>query len=247
MVHATYLELWDELYDSSENTTMIDRGLRNMPYQREFKDLIGFVIKHMDSFKTAYARSRRMLEQYVKAITTTRAGDPSAVDGVSLNSLRGWLDDSMINYLSGEPDTIHVSDRRTGKRTAYFKAVPKSRKAHIALCLALGMTRDEVCRYLRTMGYSVLSTEDPEDRRLIRELDQWDREHPWVWQYKQYRISSVPDVEMPPSFGEDNTFRGNLLTPGLERKAVNDMLELRQTLQISYQAAKKEFPYRKDA
>ena len=170
-----------------------------------------------------------MLSDYVNAIVATRklSGE---TDTDSFGSLRGWLDDSMINYLAGTSDTINVSDRKTRYLTSNLKSVPKSKKTHISLALALGMGKDEINHYLELMGFSPLEEDDPDEACLIQALDQWDGRHPLQRKFKEKHFEGCA-VDMKPE---------------QELAAVKEMLSLRQELQQEYSANGKVFTYLKD-
>ena len=224
-----YNEVWSELNGKSEGTFTVQNALADVEYDEAFENLRGFVVEHMEGFKTAYSKSRRMLQKYLDAILDTHSNN-GIKDMRSLNSLRGYLDDSMINYLAGDAGTINVVDMRTGEKTFNIKAVPKGRKTHIALCLALGMSADEINEYLTYMGYAPLDTENPDEEFLINKLDNWENKHEIQRQFKRKYI-----------LGEKNIS----LEPADELQAVSDMLMLRQDLKYEYARSKKAFPYMK--
>ena len=225
----TYMTLWSEITAGSVGTDDVDERLRDIGSGEDTKELKNFVINNIDSFKTAYAKPRKMLSQYVECILKTN-GMAENKDRNSLISLRGWLDDSMINYLCGSAETVNVKDIKTHSHVAGIKHIPKSRKAHIALTLALGMTRDDIDRYLELMGYLPLAEEDPDEAVLVKELQNWDEEHPLQRKYKEKFIFGNEAVEMNP---ED------------ELEAVSEMLMLRQDLKERYKRRKLKFIYSK--
>ena len=226
----TYVTLWNEITSGSLNTADVDRRLEEIAVSPEAGNIKDFVVNNLDSFKTAYAKPRKYLAQYLDCIRSTNvvAGNKGRSD--SLISLRGWLDDSMINYLSGSPDTIHVTDRTTKRRVSDIKKIPKSRKSHIATALALGMTRGEIDHYLELMGYLTLNKDDPEEDILIKALDRWDEEHPLQRMFKEKYINGDDSIQME---AEE------------EHQAVSDMLMLRQELRDQYKRRKLKFDYMK--
>ena len=226
----TYITLWDEITFGSIDTSDVDRRLEEITVSPEAGDIKDFVINNLDSFKTAYSKPRRLLAQYLECIRKTNVVAGSKGKSDSLISLRGWLDDSMINYLAGDPETIHVKDRITGKRVSDFKKIPKSRKAHIATALALGMTRGEIDQYLELMGYMPLDEEIPNEDILIKALDKWDDEHPLQRLFKEKYINGDDSIE---------------LEPEEENQAASDMLMLRQELRDEYRRRKLKFEYMK--
>lgn len=227
---STYTELYDQDIRESADTGDVKAELLGVRYDPEFKGLKGFIIDNMDSFKTAYARSRALLLKYVGAILMVRGRDnPQAGN---LNALRGFLDDSMINYLAGG-ETIHLMDRRKTVRLSRVKPVPKSRKTHIAMCLALGMSAADINEYLDRIGYGSLDPDDSGERMLLRMLDIWEDAHPYQRRFKEIHIMDDENGsrELPP------------LSEEQEAAAVKDMLQLRQNLNNEYKARGDEFPY----
>lgn len=136
----------------------------------------------------------------------------------------------MINYLSGSIDTINVVDLKSGKRTLKFKKVPKSKRAHISLALALGMPRDSIDRYLAMMGFARLDAVDIEEGLLLNALSAWEREHPLAQRYAKAVISAEKL-----SFSEAE-----------EKRAVQEMLNMRQNLKEMYRMTGRQFPYLKE-
>lgn len=223
----TYMTIWNEVTAGSSDTEDVDRQLSQIGDAVGVDELKEFVINNIDSFKTAYSKPRRMLAKYVKCLLNTKGKDDK--DGkTSLISLRGWLDDSMINYLSGSTDTVNVTDLKTGSRIPDLKHIPKNRKSHISLALALGMTVCEINQYLEMMGYIPLDEEDIDDAVLIKELNKWDEEHPLQKIYKKKYIEEDDNIDM---------------TLEEEQRAANDMLMLRQDLKDQYKRRKLKFVY----
>ena len=224
----TYISIWSDLISEYHDTADVDGKLREIQSGDDYNALKNFVINNIDAFKTAYARPRKLLEKYKDCILATNGKASGKQDGDALNSLRGWLDDSMINYLSGSAESNNVLDMKTGMRQHNTKKIPSSRKAHISLALALGMTVDEVSRYLELMGYGPLDPDDPNENILITELNKWDEEHPLQRAYKEKYLNGDTTVEMDT---ED------------ELQAVSDMLMLRQELMLQYKLRKIKFEY----
>lgn len=230
LAFETYLNIWEDIIESSQGTSDLDRRLSTIEYSEPFKDLRTFVVNNIDSFKTAYARPRKYLRKYVNSILEIngRASGRDTTD--SLSSLRGWLDDSMINYLAGSEETINVIDMKTGRRTAEIRQIPKNRKAHISLALSLGMTCNEINEYLELMGFAPLDEDSEDERYLIKVINRWDDKHPLQQVFKEKYILGESTIEMDT---ED------------ERQAVSDMLMLRQDLRDEYKKSRKVFPYLK--
>lgn len=221
---AIYTQLWDEITLGSIDTSDLEMELEKISYDDAFRGLRQFIIDHMDSFKTAYSKPRRMLDRQLACILEPGSDGSGSK---SLNSLRGYLDDSMINFLSGDSETVHTMDRRKPVRKVTFKSIPKNRKTHISLCLALGMTRAQIDRYLDLMGYAPLR-EKEEEGELIEMLAAWEQKRPLQKAYKQT------------CFEEDG---GPELTGEQKQAAVQEMLNLRRDLQEEYKKRGQIFPY----
>ena len=230
LAFETYFTLWSDIMESSNDTADIDRKLEMIEYGDVLSDLKEFVVENVDSFKTAYAKPRKLLKKYVSCILETNGKASAKGKPDSLISLRGWLDDSMINYIAGSDETIHTVNMKTGVRTLDIKRVPKNRNAHIALAMALGMACPEINEYLELMGYYPLDEESEDEKYLIDAVNSWDENHPLQKEYKEKYIYGNSSVEM----NDDD-----------ESQAVNDMLMLRQELRDEYRKRGKEFPYLK--
>ena len=226
----TYNEVWGEISGKASGTVTMDRELAGVEYDEGFENLRGFVIEHMDGFGTAYSKSRKLLASYLDAIIKSCLENEAS--GISsVNSMRGYLDDSMINYLSGDPESINVTDMRSGERTSGIKAVPKGKRTHIAICLALGMSSDEIDEYLSCLGYSPLDESIPEEKLLKEKLEDWEETHHLQRLFKSKSIH------------EDNGIR---LAPAEELQAVNEMLMLRQDMKYEFNREGEGFPYMKE-
>ncbi len=233
-----YNEIWEQDINESIGTADLENDFRYIEYDDEYFALKYFVSKNMDSFKTAYAKPRRMLEEYVFNILRTKNENVATGRKWTLNTLRGYLDDSMVNYLSGYSESINSYDKVKGCRTSAIKHVPKNKKAHIALCLALGMTVEETDKYLKMMGYASLDGADRHEGCLINILKNWDDMHPLQRKYKEKYLMGKSNVEL--------SGREELL-------AVNEMLQLRSDLKDIYEKTnrnnegkKEKFPYMND-
>ena len=214
-----YTQMWDEFAHGSADTLVMDAAVRNVNYDDRFDGLREFIVDHIDAFRTAYAKPRRMLHQYLECILDPEGnGKPAR----TLNSLRGDLDDSMINYLSGQTDTVRKNNQRT-----VFKAVPKSKKSHIRLCLALGMNADEINTYLTMMGFAPLKT-DGDEGRLSEMLRTWEKNRPVLEKYKNIRLGGCDNIE---------------LSPDQKRADAQEMIGLRNELQSEYSKQGSVFPY----
>lgn len=228
-IRETYIGIWNEHIEHSKDTADIEDGLNKVVYDSQFKGLRAFVVENIDSFKTAFSKPRKMLQGYVQAILDTHT---AANDGqrTPVNFLRGYLDDAMINYVVGSNESIHVMDMKSKDMTVKQRPIPKLRKTHIALCLALGMTANEINAYLELMGYAQLNPDTEEDARLIESLRKWEDKHPNVGKYKRAKIKG----ETCDKISEKDSLQ-----------AVSDMLMLRSDLDYEYQKNKWVFPYMK--
>ena len=228
-IRETYISIWNEHIEHSKDTADVEDGLNKVVYDPRFNGLRAFVVENIDSFKTAYSKPRRMLSSYVRAILDTHT---AANDGqrTPINFLRGYLDDAMINYVTGNEESIHVMDMKSKGVTVKTKPIPKLRKTHIALCLALGMTVNELNTYLDLMGYSMLNPETEEDAHLIECLNRWEAKHPNVAKFKTAEIKGGTCDKI----AEKDSLQ-----------AVSDMLMLRSDLDYEYQKNGWNFPYMK--
>ena len=232
----TYISLWNEYVTHDRGTASVENELQDVVYDDEFRGLRSFIVENMDAFKTAYSKPRSMISRYVQTILSTYdRANPGKKTPV--NFLRGYLDDSMINYITGSPDSINVMDMKSRDRVINSKAVPKLRETHIALCLALGMLTDEIDHYLEMMGYQPLDRSLEDEKDLIEALDKWDSEHPLTRRYKEIHLSE--DVQSKKTSGPNN------MTVQEELQAVSDMLMLRSDLDYEYRLKRKQFTYLK--
>lgn len=225
-----YRQLWDEIIAGSVDTSELEIRLEKVPYDDDFKGLREFIVDNIDSFKTAYSKPRRMLDRYVRCILSGLS-DPESGSTANLNSLRGLLDDSMINFLSGNSDIINVIDMRRRVRTVGIKNIPTSRKTHISLCLALGMTADEINEYLTLMGYDTLSKQKEQEVQLAEILTLWEKKHALQRRYKDQFMKHPEDIT---------------LTQKEKHQAAESMLLLRQDMKEEYRKRGWSFPYYND-
>ena len=229
MIRETYVRVWNEYTEHPKDTAEVEDGLNAVKYDPMFGDLRAFVIENIDSFKTAYSKSRKMLTSYVNAILETHAAASSS-GRTPVNFLRGYLDDAMINYICGDDQVFHIAETESKGVSVRIKPIPKLRKTHIALCLALGMTENELNTYFSLLGYAPLNPEVEEDRRLIQSLEKWDEAHPAVAWFKRIRIQ-----------GESY----DIISDRDSLQAVSDMLMLRSDLEYEYARNGWRFPYMK--
>ena len=213
VAYAAYCEVWEAAVSDSLSTADLEVKLDKEEHDQGFAGLTRFISQNIDSFNTAYTRPREYLNSYLSSIFRTEG---SGEDGkfTNLSSLRGYLDDAMINFLSGDYTTINTFDRATRRRSLRIKYIPKGRKFHISLCLALGMTAREINCYLDMMGYAPLQEEDKAEGLLIKLLNEWDASHPFQRAYKETLLSAhsgQAEEKAPSSFGVNTAFREELL------------------------------------
>lgn len=228
VAYAVFREKWDEVSLGFEETADVEISLGQADYSAEYDGIKAFVAEHMDAFSSAYAKPRAMLDRWLQQIISTCREHPEETVISSLNSMRGWLDDSMINFLSGDTSTVNVVDRKTGKRTINIKRMPKSRRKYIAMCMALGMTADDIDQLLGMMGYATIDASDSFDGKLLMALTEWETAHPLQRAYKNRYFKDDVSTE---------------LTPAEEYQAVRDMLHLRSDIEETYRHKGYEFIY----
>lgn len=219
-VGEIYNDVWNDIMSDDVDTVILESGIKKITYDENLAGLRSFVVENIDAFKTAYVKPRTMLYEYMEKILEVKNMQDDR--RWTLSSLRGYLDDSMINYLSGSRTTINVMDGSRSGITSGIKHIPKSKRAHISLCLALGMTAPEIDRYLDMMGYSPLDGTDTDEGILLRMLEQWDSGHPQQAEFKEKYLSLG-----------DNT--GSGMEPEAQDEAVEQMLGLRLDLKAMYE------------
>lgn len=226
--YSIFQERWEEIILRFEDTSDVEISLGQMDLGTEYDGIKAFVAEHMDAFKTAYSKPRAFLDLYVDKIISTCRKDPDNKTIKSLNSMRGYLDDSMINFLSGDSGSINVVDKVTGKKTIKIKHIPKGRKKYINLCISLGMTCDDIKKFITMMGYAPLDVQDRDDGELLTFLTDWEHGHPVQRAFKKKY------------FGGDDKV---VLTDAEEFRAVNEMLSLKSELLEEYSGRGKSYPY----
>lgn len=228
VAYAVFRERWDEIALGFRDTADVEVSLGQADYGPEYDGIKAFVAEHMDAFSSAYAKPRTMLDNWLQQIIGTCRKHPEETVISSLNSMRGWLDDSMINFLSGDTSTVNVIDRRTGKKSINIKRIPKSRRKYIAMCIALGMTADDIDRFLEMMGYATIDASDSDDGKLLVALTEWETTHPLQRAYKNRHFNNDESI---------------VLSPAEEYRAVREMLQLRSDLEEAYRHKGYEFIY----
>lgn len=228
VAYAVFRERWDEISFGLVDTADVEISLGQADYGPEYDGIKAFVAEHMDAFSSAYTKPRALLDKWVQQIISTCREHPEETVITSLNSMRGWLDDSMINFLSGDASTVNVIDRKTGKRSINIKRMPKSRRKYIAMCMALGMTTDDIDKFLEMMGYSAIDVSDNDEAKLLMALTEWEIAHPLQRAYKSRYFKDDVNIE---------------LLPEEEIRAVKDMLHLRSDIEETYRHKGYDFIY----
>ena len=228
VAYAVFRERWDEIVLGFRDTADVEISLGQADFGPEYDGIKAFVAENMDAFSSAYAKPRTMLDDWLQQIISTCREHPEETVIRSLNSMRGWLDDSMINFLSGDTSTVNVIDRRTGKKSINIKRIPKSRRKYIAMCMALGMTADDIDRFLEMMGYAAIDAGDSNDGRLLMALTEWETAHPLQRAYKNRYFKNDVSAE---------------LSPEEEYRAVKDMLHMRSDIEETYRHKGYDFIY----
>ncbi len=228
VAHAVFRERWDEIRIGLEDTADVEISLGQAEFGPEYDGIKAFVAEHMDAFISAYTKPRKLLDKWVQQVISTCREDPEQTVISSLNSMRGWLDDSMINFLSGDYNTINVIDRKTGKKSINIKRMPKSRWKYISMCMALGMTTADIDQVLDLMGFAPVDVSDSDEGKLLAALTEWENTHPLQRAYKNLHFKGDTSIE---------------LSPEEEFRAVRDMLQLRNDLEEAYKEKGYEFVY----
>ena len=228
VAYAVFRERWDEISLGFEDTADIEISLGQAEYGPEYDGIKQFVAEHMNAFSSAYAKPRSMLDRWLRQIISTCRENPEQTAINSLNSMRGWLDDSMINFLSGDCSTVNVIDRKTGRKSINIKRMPRSRRKYISMCMALGMTTDDIDQLLEMMGFAPIDVNDRDEGRLLTALTEWESTHPLQRAYKNLH------------FNGDTSIR---LSEKEELRAVMDMLQLRSDLEDVYRIKGYDFIY----
>lgn len=228
VAYAVFRERWDEISLGLEDTADVEISLGQAEYGPQYDGIKEFVAQHMDAFSSAYAKPRAMLDRWLKQVISTCREDPEQTVISSLNSMRGWLDDSMINFLSGDCSTVNVIDRKTGKRSINIKRMPKSRRKYISMCLALGMTTNDIDEFLEMMGYAPIDVSDRDEGKLLAALMEWENTHMLQRAYKNLHFKGDARIEL----SREEEFR-----------AVRDMLQLKSDLEEVYKQKDQEFIY----
>lgn len=213
VIESVYLDIWREEQTNIEETYEVEKSMENIEYSEAHIDISRFVERHIGDITSAYSKPRHMLRDYVEAIV--KVLDEAEEVKWNLSRLRGYLDDSMVNYLAGDPDYFNVIDRKTKTMTPVFKTMPVTKEAHVRICMALGMTEYDINKYLELMGYAPLSEAEPVEKQLISVLGNWENNHSLQRTFKNQCIYGI------------NTPEQNELTLEEQVSAVEQILELR--------------------
>ena len=228
VAYAVFRERWDEISLGLADTADVEIRLGQADYGPKYDGIKAFVAENMDAFNSAYTKPRAWLDGWVRQVIKTCREDPEQRVIRSLNSMRGWLDDSMINFLSGDCSTVNALDRKTGRKSINIKRIPKSRSKYISMCMALGMTTKGINKFLEMMGYAPVDVDDRDESRLLAALAEWESTHPLQRAYKNFHFEGDTSIK---------------LSPEEEFRAVRDMLQLRSDLEEAYRRRGYEFIY----
>lgn len=205
------------------DTVEMNNSAENILFDENYINLKKFIKENIGAFKSAYVKPKNFLNTYIDNILNVKNENKPKGRNWTLNTLRGYLDDSMINYI-----------------TSGIKYVPKNKRTHISIALALGMTIDDIDRYLEMLGYDYLDGTYLEEGLLINLLESWEEEHKMQRKFKEKYIYRKSGTDMEP-----------------EEKlhAVDDMLKLRSEIKEQYEnfsenvynkGGIKKFPYMND-
>ena len=199
----------NEAGENDADTEVVENQVRDIVFDSEYNALKKYVKENISVFASAYATPKKFLTQYVDQILRVKNENRQGRKW-TLNTMRGYLDDSMINYL-----------------TSGVKYVPRSKRTHIAIALALGMTTDDISRYMDLLGYAHLDGTNNDEGILMNLLDKWEEAHHLQRQFKNTYIYGSEKAHMQ-------------ITE--QQQAVNEMLELRSEIREMYKAFQKNSP-----
>lgn len=175
-VDRIYDKLWNGEYGVLMETDELVSQVPIIDYPDLELELLRFVEDNYEYLKSAYNKPRKMLNRYIDKIleVLNTSGDKTW----TLNSLRGYLEDGMINYLCGDYRCIHSLESNHSSLSKRTKRIPKDKKSHIELCVALGMNAQDIDTYLELMGYTSLSDASEYECIIAHKLGKWMNEHP---------------------------------------------------------------------
>lgn len=220
MVEEIYNKINTPILEERVDTADLENNLEKIVFDKQYMELKQFVKENIHAFHSAYGKPKALLNSYIDQILRIKNENKDSKRRWTLNTLRGYLDDSMINYL-----------------TSGNKYVPKNKKTHIAIGLAVGMTCADLDEYLNMLGYGSLDGTSLEEGILINLLEKWEESHTLQRKFKEKYLAGRKDV---------------CLTGQEEMEAVSDMLRLRRDLKEAYETASehshnekeaKKFPY----
>ena len=208
-IERIFWMLDNEAGENDADTEVVENQVRDIVFDSEYNALKKYVKENISVFASAYAKPKKFLTQYVDQILRVKNENRQGRKW-TLNTMRGYLDDSMINYL-----------------TSGVKYVPRSKRTHIAIALALGMTTDDISRYMDLLGYAHLDGTNNDEGILMNLLDKWEEAHHLQRQFKNTYI-----------YGSEKTH----MQITEQQQAVNEMLELRSEIREMYKAFQKNSP-----
>ena len=191
-IERIFWMLDNEAGENDADTEVVENQVRDIVFDSEYNALKKYVKENISVFASAYAKPKKFLTQYVDQILRVKNENRQGRKW-TLNTMRGYLDDSMINYL-----------------TSGVKYVPRSKRTHIAIALALGMTTDDISRYMDLLGYAHLDGTNNDEGILMNLLDKWEEAHHLQRQFKNTYI-----------YGSEKTH----MQITEQQQAVNEMLE----------------------
>lgn len=222
-VQTIYEDISTEIPAEDIDTVDLNNEAIGISFDEEHLMLKAFVRKNIAAFNSAYAKPRAFLTSFLDNILRVKNADRTKGRQWTLNTLRGYLDDSMINYL-----------------TSRHKEGPKSKKSHIALGMTLGMTAEDLDTYLNYMGYSRLDATNLDEGILINLLQKWECEHPIQRRFKNKYIYNEPGINL--STVEESSAVKDMLRL---RTDIKDMYDNTSSSTDGHTPPKK-FPYMND-
>lgn len=220
-IEDIYSKINTEIVEEHVDTADMEREVGDLVFDPTYRELKKYVKENLAAFHSAYAKPKLLLHSYIEHILRVKNDNKGSERRWTLNTLRGYLDDSMINYLT----------------SASNKYVPKNKRTHISIGLAVGMTVDDLDKYLNMLGYGALDGTYLDEGILINILEKWEENHPLQRNFKNKYLAGRNDI---------------CLTGQEEMEAVTDMLRLRRDLKEAYEVASrheynddepKKFPY----
>lgn len=222
-VREIYCKMNEDASVEDVDTVDLDDNARDIVFDEEYVNLKKFVRDNIEAFNSAYTKPKNFLNLFIDNILRVKNENKLEGRNWTLNTLRGYLDDSMINYI-----------------TSGSKYIPKNKSTHIAMGLALGMTIDDLDKYLSLLGYAGLDGTYMEEGLLMNFLEKWEETHPLQRIFKERYLYGKACAKLDKSE---------------QLQAVNEMLKLRSEIKESYEnflantpnkQKTKKFPYMND-